>query len=113
YRTFQQEGIPIALGTDNVPISLFFPLWNTVARETRTGEVVGPGQRMTLVQALPLVTREAAKLSFSEERKGVLRPGMMADFVVLERDLLSTPLDAIKDIVPRATVVGGRIVHAV
>jgi predicted amidohydrolase YtcJ len=111
YRTFLNEGIPLALGTDNVPISQFFPLWNATARETRSGEVVGPGQRLTIPEALPLVTSEGAKLSFDEHRKGMLRAGMLADFAVLDRDLLSTPPDRIKDVVARTTVVGGRIVH--
>jgi predicted amidohydrolase YtcJ len=111
YRTFVNEGIPIAFGTDNVPISQFFPLWNATTRECRNGEIVGPGQRLTLTDALPLVTREGAKLSFDEHRKGMLRAGMLADFAVLDGDLLSTPSDRIKNASASTTVVGGRIVH--
>ena len=111
YRTYFDEQIPNAIGTDNVPYSQFFSLWNAAAREARDGEIIGPGQRLTAAQALPLVTREGAKLSFDEERKGMLRAGMLADFIVLDRDLLSAPAGELKDIVARTAVVGGRIVH--
>ena len=66
---------------------------------------------MTVAEALPLFTREGAKLSFDENNKGILRAGMLADFAVLDRDLLSTPSDDIKDVRAQTTVVGGRVVH--
>ncbi len=111
HRTFVEQGIPIAVGTDNVPYSQFFSLWNVTSRESRTGEIVGPLQRMTVEEALPLLTREGARLSFDEQRRGVLRAGMLADFALLDRDLLSTSLGEIKDVRARTTVVGGRVVH--
>jgi hypothetical protein len=66
---------------------------------------------MTVEEALPLLTREGARLSFDEQRRGVLRAGMLADLALLDRDLLSMPLGEIKDVRARITVVGGRIVH--
>jgi predicted amidohydrolase YtcJ len=113
HRTFLDEGIPIAIGTDNVPYNPFFPLWNAIAREAKDGEVIGPGQVMTIEESLGLLTREGAKLSFDEQRKGMLSPGMLADFVVLDRDLLSTPLESIKETKVDMTFVGGRLVHAI
>ena len=111
HRTFLNEGIPNAIGTDNVPVSQFVPLWNLTTRQSRSGEVVGLGQRLTVAEALPLLTREGAKLSFDENRKGMLRAGMLADFAVLDRDLMSTPLDDLKEVRARTTVVGGRVVY--
>ena len=111
HRALLDEGIPIALGTDNVPYNPFFSLWNAMAREGRNGEVVGPGQQLTAAEALPLLTREGAKLSFDERHKGMLRAGMLADFAVLDRDLLSTPPGDVEDVRADMTVVGGRIVH--
>ena len=111
HRTLLSEGIPIAIGTDNVPYSPFFPLWNAVAREARNGEIVGSEQRLSVGEALPLLTREGAKLSFDEGRKGMLRPGMLADLAILDGDLLSTPLGQVKNVRADITVVGGRIVH--
>jgi predicted amidohydrolase YtcJ len=99
------------VGTDNVPYSQFFSMWNAAARESRTGEIVGPEQRMTVTDALALLTREGSKLSFDESRKGMLRAGMLADFAVLDRDLLSMPLGEIQNVRAQTTVVGGRIVH--
>jgi predicted amidohydrolase YtcJ len=111
HRTLLDAGIPIALGTDNVPYNPFFSLWNVMAREGRNGEVVGPGQQLTAAEALPLLTREGAKLSFDERHKGILRAGMLGDFAVLDRDLLSTRPGDVKDVRADLTVVGGRIVH--
>ncbi len=112
HRTFRDGGIPIAVGTDNVPYTPFFPLWNAVTRECRNGEIVGPGQRLAVADALPLLTRDGAKLSFDEHNKGMLRAGMLADFTVLDRDLMSTPSSELKNMQAHMTVVGGRIVHA-
>jgi predicted amidohydrolase YtcJ len=111
HRAFVEQGVPIAVGTDNVPYSQFFSLWNVTSRESRSGEIVGPLQCMTVEEALPLLTREGARLSFDEQRRGVLRAGMLADLALLDRDLLSMPLGEIKDVRARITVVGGRIVH--
>lgn len=113
HRALLDEGVPIALGTDNVPYNAFFSLWNAVAREGRNGKVVGPGQRLTVEEALPLLTCEGAKLSFDERNKGMLRSGMLADFAVLDRNLLAAPSGDVKDVQADMTVVGGRIVHEV
>lgn len=64
-----------------------------------------------MAEALPLLTREGAKLSFDERNKGMLRAGMLADFAVLDRDLPSTRPGDVKDVRADMTVVGGRIVH--
>ncbi len=111
HRAFLEQGVPIAVGTDNVPYSQFFSLWNAAARKSRTGDVVGPDQRMTIPDALALLTREGSKLSFDESRKGMLRAGMLADFAVLDRDLLAMPLNDVQNVRAQTTVVGGRIVH--
>jgi predicted amidohydrolase YtcJ len=47
---------------------------------------------------------------FQESNIGAIRPGLLADMLVLDRDYLTVPVDQIKDIVPVATIVGGRVV---
>ena len=44
-------------------------------------------------------------------RLGALRPGLLADLLILDRDYLTVPADEIKDITPLVTMVGGRVVH--
>ena len=111
HKALLQQGIPVAVGTDNIPYSQFFSLWNATTRESRSGEIVGPQQCMSMEEALPLLTREGARLSFDEQRRGMLRAGMLADVALLDRDLLATPPGDIKDVRATMTIVGGRIVH--
>ena len=48
---------------------------------------------------------------FRENHLGSLRPGMLADLLILDRDYLTVPAEEIKDIVPVAAMAGGTIVH--
>jgi hypothetical protein len=65
---------------------------------------------LTREEALIAHTRGNAFLMFRENHLGSLRPGMLADLLVLDRDYLPPPPE-IKDIVPVATMAGGRIVR--
>jgi hypothetical protein len=47
---------------------------------------------------------------FQEENLGALKPGLLADLLVLDRDYLTVPEDEIKSIHPIATLVGGEVV---
>jgi hypothetical protein len=47
---------------------------------------------------------------FQEARLGAIKPGLLADMLVLDRDYLSVPVEEIKDIRPVATIVDGEIV---
>ena len=71
----------------------------------------GQEEPLTREEALIAHTRGNALLMFRENHLGSLRPGMLADLLVLDRDYLTVPAEEIKDIVPVATMVGGRIVH--
>jgi predicted amidohydrolase YtcJ len=48
---------------------------------------------------------------FRESHLGSIRPGLLADLLVLDRDYLTVPVDEIRDIRPVATMVGGQVVH--
>ncbi len=111
-KSLSRAGIRFGLGTDNVPVSLFYPIWEAVVRRDRpTGEVIAPEERLTRAEALRAVTIDAAYLTFEEDVKGSLEPGKLADFAVLTADPLTVEEDAIKDIAADLTVVGGEIVY--
>jgi predicted amidohydrolase YtcJ len=55
-------------------------------------------------------TRSNAYLMFQESNIGSIRPGLMADLLVLDRDYLTVPENEIRDILPVATIVGGQVV---
>lgn len=59
------------------------------------------------------MTLDAAYASFEEHRLGSLVPGKRADYVILDRDIMSddTPLDQILRTIVQATIVDGKIMY--
>ena len=85
-----------------------------VTRQTIDGKQPGgwvPEQKITVEEALRAYTTGSAYAGFQEKRLGMLRRGMLADLVVLDRDLTTVDAAAIDQTKVRLTVVGGRIVH--
>jgi predicted amidohydrolase YtcJ len=70
-----------------------------------------PEQRITVEEAVRAYTAGAAYAEFSEADKGRLTPGLLADFVILDRDLFSIPPEEIRQAQVTLTVVGGRVVY--
>jgi predicted amidohydrolase YtcJ len=111
-RDLIDAGVQVGLVTDNVPISLFWPIWEAVARRARvTNERVAPEQAITRAEALRCATIHGAYLSFDEDRKGSLEPGKLADLAVLSGNPLTVEEKSIADITSLMTLVGGRVVH--
>jgi len=69
-----------------------------VTRVTRSGQVLGPEQRVTPMGALKSITINAAYQYFEEGSKGSLEVGQLADLVVLDRNPLTVDPMSIKDI---------------
>ena len=114
YRTLLDKQIPIAGGTDEnwnlEPNDQFFYMWVAITRQTLDDEIVGPEHKLTREEALRFHTIWAAYSTFDEDLKGSLEPGKYADLVVLSDDYLTVPEEAIKNITPLLTMVGGEVV---
>ncbi len=111
-KSLVEAGVRFVLATDNAPVSLFYPLWQAVARRDRvSGQVIAPEQRLSREDALRAATIWGAYLTFEEQVKGSIEAGKYADLIVLDHDYLTVPEDEIKEIEPLLTMVGGRIVH--
>ena len=111
-RRLKEAGVHVALATDNVPPSLFWPVWQAVARAGRaTSHVIAPAQRLSRADALRAATIEGAYLTFEEDQKGSIEPGKLADLVVLSDDPMTCAEIRIRDITAEMTIVGGGIVH--
>ncbi len=111
-RRLAAAGVHVALATDNVPPSLFWPVWQAVARAGRiTSRVIAPAQRLSRADALKAATLEGAYLTFEEDQKGSIVLGKLADLAVLSDDPLTCAEVRIRDITAEITIVGGRIVH--
>lgn len=111
-RSLIDAGVHVSLATDNVPISLFHPIWHCVSRvDQYANEKVVPEQAITRYEALRAATYEGAYLTFDEKTRGSIEVGKKADLAALSADPLTVPEDDIKDIASDLTVYNGRIVH--
>jgi predicted amidohydrolase YtcJ len=104
-------GVKVALVTDNAPVSMFWPIWESVARLSVTRARVAPDQAITRAEALRCSTLNGAYLTFDEAKKGSIEPGKLADLAVLSADPLSVEENSIREITSLMTVVGGHIVY--
>lgn len=86
-------------------------LWATVNRVTRSGEVLGPHQRVDVATALKAMTLWAAWQHFEEDRKGSIEPGKLADFVVLAEDPLAVDPADLADIEVVRTIKAGEAIY--
>lgn len=111
-RSLVEAGVHVALATDNVPVSLFWPIWQTVSRMNRyTNASVAPHQALSREQAIRCATINGAYLTFDENAKGSLEPGKLADLTVLSNDPLTVEEIGIREIFSRMTMIGGRIIY--
>jgi predicted amidohydrolase YtcJ len=111
---FLNHGVTLAFGTD-YPVESVAPFRGLYAAVTRLSEdgkqEYYPAQRLTMEQAIAAYTTGAAYAEFAEKDKGLLAPGMLADFVVLDRDLTAIPAAQILGTRVLRTVVGGKTVY--
>ncbi len=110
-RDLVDAGVHVSLATDNVPPSMFVPIEHAVARKTDAGRVLGPGQKLSRVEALACASREGAWLSFEEDFKGTLEVGKAADIAILSDDLLEVDESKISDIVADTVITAGNVVY--
>ena len=82
----------------------------TVTRVTRTGEVLGPDQRVTPYQGLKAITLWPAYQHFEEKIKGSIEVGKEADFVILSANPLTVDPLSIADIKVLETINDGQTV---
>lgn len=116
YRTMQDMGIPLALGSD-APVETFDPLRILYAASKRNDTATRerpswlPDQALPLNQALWDYTMGAAYAVAEEGRKGSLEVGKLGDAVVLREDLFTAPPDKLPENGVQATILGGKVVY--
>jgi hypothetical protein len=92
------------------PWNPWLGIWCTLTRITEGGKVLVPEERLTREQAIRLYTINNAYLHYEEGMKGSLEVGKLGDLIILDRDILTCPLDEVRKIRPLTTIVGGNIV---
>ncbi len=91
------------------PYNPFLGMWVTIARRARWFEgQLHPEEALTREQAIRFYTNNNAYIVFLDDKIGSLEAGKLADLIVLDRDLLTCPIDDIKDAKVVATYVGGK-----
>lgn len=117
YRMILESGIKVGAGSDSAQISTLNP-WNMiyymVTGKNVAGISVNKDQTIGREQAVRLYTAANGWFMREEDRIGSVEPGKLGDLVVLNRDLfdpVAVPDEAIRQIRPAMTIVGGKIVY--
>lgn len=112
-RPWLDAGVCISQGTDWGPYQPMFTIWQSLKRVYGlTGEsLAGPAQKITREEALRMYTINGARVLFWEDKLGTIEAGKLADLVVLDNDILTCPLDEIKDTKVLMTMVSGEVVY--
>jgi predicted amidohydrolase YtcJ len=111
YREMIAAGVRFALSSD-APVASYRPMdtiSSAVSRTTISGAVIGADQALTVEEAVRAATAGAAASFFADDRIGTLEAGTLADVVVLDRDLFTTPADRISDVGVELALLGGEI----
>jgi hypothetical protein len=111
WTTIRQAGATLAFGSD-WPVASQNPLLgvhNTLNRKPWAEGM--PHHHLPLADTLIAYTRDAAYAEFQEGQKGQLKPGYLADMVLLSEDIFKIPVEQMKDVHPFLTVLGGAITY--
>jgi predicted amidohydrolase YtcJ len=109
----RKAGARLVFGSDWPVVSQnpFLGVHNTLNRKPWAEGM--PHHRQNLADTLLSYTRDAAYAEFKEHEKGQLKPGYLADLVLLSDDIFEIPPEKMKEVHPLMTMVGGKITHEV
>jgi predicted amidohydrolase YtcJ len=120
--TLFEEGIIVGGGSDHMrkigsfrainPYNPFLGMWTTIVRQPEgLDRSIHPEESLSRMQALRMYTANNAYMLFQEEETGSLEAGKLADFIVIDRNILQCPVEEIKDIQVLKTYLGGELVY--
>ncbi len=93
------------------PWSPWLALYVVVTRSTERGKSLNLDEALTRRQAVRLYTINNAYLHHEEKEKGSIEAGKLADLVVIDRDILTCGIEAIRDVKVQTTIVAGKVVY--
>ena len=123
YRTLADAGVTVGGGSDHMqkigslrsvnPYNPFLGMWGAVARLPRGLETpMHAEQKISRYEAIRLYTLNNAYLTFEEKEKGSIEAGKLADFIILDRNLLDCPEEEIPTTQVLATYLGGSRIYS-
>lgn len=110
WKTLMESGALVTNGTD-VPVEAISPIesyYSTISRMMKSGERFFENERLSRLNALKTYTINNAKAVFEEDLKGSIEVGKLADFIVLDQDILTVDEEKIPQTRVLLTVVGGK-----
>lgn len=112
-KTALKKGVTATNHTDYpvTPVNQLFLLWTSVARESRSGKIIGPNERLTPIEGLRAITINGAYEYEEEKIKGSIEPGKLADFAILSDDITTIPTTKIKDVTVLETIKEGKSIY--
>jgi predicted amidohydrolase YtcJ len=116
FRSFVDAGARISFGTDWFvePLNPLLGLYAAVTRQFTDGTPRDgwfPEERLSLAEAVEFYTAGSAYAEFTDDRKGRLKPGYLADFIVLSKPIFDIPPRELLETRVVTTVAGGRVVY--
>ena len=117
FRTLLDKGVRLAFGSDwpVAPLNPIDGIYGAVTRRTLDGKNPGgwyPEQKLTVAETIEAYTVGSAYAEGTENLKGSLTLGKLADLVVLDADLFGIAPAKIRDLKVTNTIVGGRVVYS-
>jgi predicted amidohydrolase YtcJ len=116
-RQLVDSGIPLAMTTDAFRAATFNPWvgisWMVSGKSVSGSDVLAKDNRLTRAEALGLFTRTPTWFMNAESEMGMVAPGHLADFALLDRDYFAVPESQIKAVASVLTVMDGRVVFGV
>lgn len=117
WKSLADAGAILAFGTDYQvePLNPMEGLYAAVTRKDRLGEEGDgwhPEQKISMTDAIRYYTYGSAYSQFMENRKGIIKPGFLADIVIVDKDLLTIPENEIMKTRIDYTIAGGKVVFA-
>ena len=111
WKTLRDAGATLVFGSD-WPVAPQHAMRGVSNAVNRKPWVEGmPEQNQTLLDTLYSYTRDAAYAEFQEKVKGQIKPGYLADIVLLSEDIFNLPSEKLANVRPLLTMVDGRIVY--
>lgn len=120
-KTIFEHGVIAGGGSDHMqkigslrsvnPYNPWLGIWTTITRRARWYDgQMHPEQALTREQAIRFYTTNNAYLTFLDKEVGSLEAGKLADLIVIDRDLLTCPVDDIRETKVLKTMLGGKVV---